>query len=273
MADPKLIERYEWRLEAANGHIQDVFKPGTFQIDPRVNELLRAMRYLDTEWRFPWRRSYAQRCRDNGVPVPPDFALSGTAWTFRGALGHNILTNAPGATADVWSWSDPLRRGICIALPRNSGVAGIICQSAKTGAACFWDNIDAASGARIDWRTQTLRIADLQNGASLAENCTNCHRGNNVYLISPDDRTWAKLLRPAPGTVGATLTTKVQGSTDMRGGRPRYWPVTTFFGRPGWENVYNASTSCTGCHEAPPVLNNPPPMPPACASLAGGCNP
>ncbi len=273
LAGEKLIDLYEWRLEAVNGHIQDVFKPGTFQIDKRVVELLQVMKYLDAEWRYPWRRSYAQRCRDKGVPVPPDFALSGTAWTHRGALSHNILTNTPGATADVWSWSDPLRRGVCVALPRSGGLAGIICQSAKTGAACFWDNIDATTTARVDWQTQTLHIADLQNGASLAENCTGCHRGNNVFLISPDDSTWAKLLRPLPGTVGSTLTTKVDSSSDMRGGRPRYSPVTTFVGRPGWENVYNASTSCTGCHESPPSLPFPPPMPPACASLPGGCNP
>ena len=211
------------------------------------------------------------------MPVPPDFALSGTAWVKRGALSHNILDSSPSATADVWTWADPAKRGVCIALPRSKPgtqpLDGIICQSAKTGAACFWDNIDAATGQRIDWRTETLQISKLKNGTSLSENCTDCHRGNNVFLISPDDTTWAKLLRPVPGTVDPTLTTQVETSTDNRGGRARYFPVTTLAGRAGWENVYNSSTTCSGCHERPPSLPNPPPMPPTCASLAGGCGP
>jgi hypothetical protein len=273
-AGEKLTAQYEWRLESANQHIQDVFKPGTFQIRPDILELLHRVGYLDILNRWPQFWGYAKRCDSNGVPVPPDFALSGTAWVHRGPLHNNILDGS-GATADVWSWSDPTKRGVCIALPRGSGLAGIICQSASTGAACFWDNIDAASGARVDWRTQTLRINELKNGSNLSENCTGCHRGNNVFLISPDDSTWAKLLRPLAGTVGATLTTRVETSTDNRGGRPRYFPVTTFSGRAGWENVFNSSASCASCHEAPPAsvtgLTSPPPMPPACAALPGGC--
>ncbi|EHR72829.1 hypothetical protein BurJ1DRAFT_4029 [Burkholderiales bacterium JOSHI_001] len=272
--DPKLFDRYEWRLEVANQHLQDVFKPGTFQISPQVLELLRKFEYLDLWRRVPWFFSYAKRCDTNGVPVPPDFATSGTAWVNRGPLHHNILDGSSG-TADVYSWSDPGKRGACIALPRNSGsLAGIICQSATTGAACFWDNIDAATNTRLDWRTQTLRIAELKNGSNLAENCTNCHRGNNVFQLAPDDSTWAKLLRPMPGTVGPTLTLRVESSSDNRGGRPRYFPVTGLFGRAGWENVYNSSTTCSSCHERPAAAvesMNLPPMPPACAALVGGC--
>lgn len=268
---------FEWRLEELNGRIFPPVKPGTFLLDPRIQDLLKRLRYFDPEWRYPFVKTYAERCRDNGVPVPPDWAETGTAWVHQGNLTTNILS--PGNFAAVWTYSDPARRGVCVALPRGSGApgspAGIICQSASTGAACFWDNKlrTVAPEAFIGWSGQTLRIADLKDGSNLASSCTGCHRGNNVYLIAPDDPTWAKLLRgPLAGPWTGTMTTRVETSTDNRGGHPRYVPLTTSPPRAGWDNPVPASLTCSGsCHEGPVVSGPSGFMPPSCPSLSTGC--
>jgi hypothetical protein len=273
---------FEWRLEELNARINPPVG-GPIAVDQRVLDLIRRMRYGDPSWRWPLPRTYAQRCRDAGVPVPPDWAEAGTPWVHQGNLTTNRLR--PGDHAEVWSYSDPLRRGACIALPRGSGgvgsAAGIICQSATTGAACFWDNKlrSVVPEAFIGWRGRTLRIADLKDGSNLASSCTGCHRGNTVFLIAPDDPTWAKVLRgPLAGPSTGTLTTRVERSTDMRGGHPRYVPLSTMPPRTGWDNPLPAAVTCSGaCHETPAPrfdeLGELPVglMPPSCASLGTGC--
>jgi hypothetical protein len=127
----------------------------------------------------------------------------------------------------------------------------------------------------------TVRIRDLQDGDSLRENCTGCHTGNNVYLVMPDDPTWAKLLRRnMVGTDHGNFTLRVKGSTDASspagsGSTFRYVPISS---QAGWTNTVNQPGCANGCHEgANPNVSaywdsaSPrPSMPPACAS--GGVN-
>jgi hypothetical protein len=219
---------------------------------------------------------YMAYCRRQRVPIPPDWAESGTAWVLQGNLrtGTNLLQ--PGQDAFVWTYTDPVRRGACIALPRGgAGQAGMICQSATTGNACFWDNKlrdDGPNAPILDWRGGTqLIISQLQDGSNLQENCTGCHRGNNVFLISPDDPTWTQVLSgPLSTSPGSTFTTKLERSSDMQGDHARYIPVTYPASRPNWINPYQTGGCAGACHEIPPVepgfgFNTPSPMPPACA--------
>lgn len=163
----------------------------------------------------------------------------------------------------------------CVALPRDGGagdaVAGIICQSAFTGKACFWDNLKRGdlSGDRIPPATETMVISDLQDGRTLAEGtpCTGCHTGDNVYLMMPDDPTWAKLMRGplnGPQPFSRRFTTVVT--------TPPYTPIA----HDSWSNTPVAGFNCAGsCHARPNAqvktlfddLTIPahPPMPPACA--------
>lgn len=213
---------------------------------------------------------YMAECRAKGVPIPPDWAETGTPWVKQGELQTKLTL--PSKAAYVWTYSDPTVRGACVALPRGTGVsgdvAGIICQSATTGAACFWDNMpkNNQSPGVLGWSGQTLQIANLADGSNLTGVtgvCTYCHRGDNVFLISPDDPTWAKVLRgPLVTSPGSTFTTRVEASSDNQGGHPRYVPVT----QPGWTNAFAAGVCAGSCHEQPAVSS--PPMPPACA--AGG---
>jgi hypothetical protein len=231
------------------------------------------------------RTAYMGDCDRGGVPVPPDFATSGTPWSNQGNLTTNMLS--PGAAAQVWTWAHPGRRGACVALPRGTGapgngLAGIICQGAVTGNACFWDNIDRATGARIPWAGTTLVIRNLQDGTMLAENCTGCHKGNNVYLLAPEDPTWCRLLRggkpgvscPAPGGAdAANLSLELDGAVNLihQPGtslhHASYFPITGTPSRPGWANTAGTSPSCGGiCHLDSVGGFTAPPMPPACGT-------
>lgn len=213
--------------------------------------------------------AYIDRCRAEGVPIPRPWSESSSAWIYHGQLKEKLIL--PSSEAHVWTYADPNLRGGCIALPRGNGAAGtaagIICQSATTGKACFWDNILAGTSGPIGWRGRTLNVADLRNGDTLIQNCTACHRGNNVFLISPDDATWAKVIRPAQqSNVGQTFSTHVENTSIAR-----YEPVSS---QSDWANVQ--APACLGCHERPPVGFEPIPMmmPPSCRTsdvLPGRC--
>lgn len=128
---------------------------------------------------------YVRECRSHQVPIPPDWPSAD--WISRGPLAITFISQ--GLSAEVFAYHDPSVPGACIALPRRNTsreirLLGIICQSATTGKACFWDNIDAA-GNKITGTSISLDIDTIQNGSSLAENCTTCHRGDNVFNIHP----------------------------------------------------------------------------------------
>ena len=243
---------------------------------------------------------YIAECRQKGVPIPPDWSPRSTAWVPHGNVNDangNILQ--PGFGAFVWTYTHPRVRGACIALPRadggaRGGLAGIICQSASTGHACFWDSRrrdDSNPGAStppLDWSSEILRIAELKDAMTLTDIdlngvnnsggsgvCTDCHHGENVFVVAPDNPIWTKVLRTAD--LGANFTTRVEASTDMQGGRPRYIPITGVGGasRAGWSNAFRPMTCGPNCHEQPNTsFPNPPmPMPPSCgltlATIAG----
>lgn len=262
----ELTAQFAWRNASIITQVVRLNPIWQQQINPNVLELLQRLGFF----RPAAETDYIADCRAHDVPIPPDWAESGTAWVLQGTLTQNLLS--PSDFAAVWTYSDPALRGACIALPRGSGgvgsAAGIICQSATTGHACFWDNkLRSVSPEQfIGWSGLTLDISELRDGSNLGSACTGCHRGNNVYLISPDDPTWAKVLRgPLNGPSTGTFTTRVETSSDNRGGHPRYVPISDLPERPGWENALPTGAGCAGtCHEMPVV--SAPPMPPGCAT-------
>jgi hypothetical protein len=267
-APTKVRDTYTWRNRAVLSHYVNLHQSVLKTISPEVLQLLRDLGIF----RPALTTGYIADCRAHDVPIPPDWAESGTPWVMQGTLTQNLLD--PGGFAAVWTYSDPAKRGACIALPRGDGspgsAAGIICQSATTGHACFWDNkLRSVDPERfIGWRGLRIHIADLKDGSNLDSPCTGCHTGNNVYLISPDDPTWVKVLRgPLSGRRTGTFTSRVEASSDMRNGCcPRYIPITTTPPRPGWENTLPTRGCSDACHEPPNAPVTPPPMPPACAS-------
>jgi hypothetical protein len=272
-AEQTLVKRLKWRNEAMflKYWNQDL----KVQVLPdHIRELLRQLHLFDLP-NAGTPTAYMDNCRAQGVPIPPDWSETSTRWKLQGSLGLNILQ--PGVYAGVWTYSDPATRGACIALPRGSGgagsLAGIICQSATTGHACFWDNqLKTAPWNVLGWSGVKLVISELVDGSDMddAKRCTDCHRGNNVYLMSPDDATWAKVLRgPLDGGSTGTFTTRVESSSDNTGGHARYIPIA----KPGWVNTFTANCG-SACHEMPTVTRPAAlTMPPACASGSPATDP
>lgn len=210
--------------------------------------------------------TYIEACRAKSVPIPPHWKLSSSEWEQHGNLQAILLApndsedgSAPEASfASVSSYTSPEVRGACIALGRNGGVFQIICQSARTGHACFWSNDPRSPQTRWTPETAEVPIASLrdpvQGFAPGTVPCTDCHRGNNAFLYAPDDPTWAMVLRPVQ--VRSTFTTRVEqssqygsltfGATTIT--YPRFVPI----GGPSvaLHNPLPTTTGCSGsCHE------------------------
>lgn len=210
---------------------------------------------------------YLEACRAKGVPAPPDWSPSSSEWQSHGNLGTILLTpntseHTPvdGHTfASVWSYSPPQGKGACIALGRSGGSFQIICQSATTGYACFWGNDPTSSLTSWTPDTAEVRIASLrdpvQGFAPGTVACTECHRGNNAFLVAPDDPTWASVMRPEHPR--PTFTTRVEQSAQQ--GQFPFGPATTTYPRfvpiggkaVALTNPLPTITGCSGaCHEA-----------------------
>lgn len=222
--------KYNWPYKLLRERSYEFIRIPQFEeLRPEIRELIttigiwvhvRPLRALE---------GYIRDCGANKVPIAPDWGSPG--WQFRGDLDPPYNFIGSGLTK-VYTYNDA--NGVCFALPRsNSGLMGIICQSEVTGRACFWDNIDAATGARINWETSPVVIANLKNGSDLVENCTVCHRGKNVFLIHPGSALQVPSLDTDPGV--------------------RYTPL----GQVGWRNLGPLSNPnlarCTSCHELPEV--------------------
>ncbi len=140
----------------------------------------------------PAPKTYTEKCADDGVPIPPPWGAG--AWKNEG----QVKALFAGSTyTELWTWSGG--GGSCAALPRYTTTAaspislfGVICTS-STGDTCFWDNLDKTSGARLPVNAG-YRVGDGQGADQLGEVCTECHRGDNMWVKLPTEPT--KVLRP-----------------------------------------------------------------------------
>lgn len=257
-ADKTLQEKFTWRHHILMHKIRFDYLEWKPILNQALIEWIRRFGLRDIFERVATPATdYTARCRADSVPIPPAWSQAAPgSWRYQGLLDNELILAA--ADTHLWTWSDPHRRGGCILLPRGGGAAGLICQSATTGKACFWDNLDRTTGARIHWASQTLDLNNMQDGDVLAENCTQCHRGNNVFLISPDNNTWKKVIKQSQSVAnaGANFTTRIENTAVAR-----YLPVSS---QPGWTNP--SAAQCIGCHERPSVgfSTLPSPMPPTC---------
>jgi hypothetical protein len=277
---------YVWRLDYIGENAIRIIFPHQDELAIRLSDRLSGIVLM------LFGSDYMQECISAGVPIPPDFSSSSRAWAYQGDLATRMISgNSP---AQVWTWASPSIRGACLALPRGVGepgdLVGIICQSAFTGAACFWDNLPrermGSVQSRMGWSNGSrLSIASLQDASMLSQNCTSCHRGNNVFLTLPDDPTWCKLLRrgnhseACPWPVGANAQNLTLKSDDfpstVLGGRPHrviYFPISSPERASTWVNPVSTGGCMAGCHLNAQVNFSAPPnsMPPACSRGSQG---
>jgi len=183
VASAAQIDRMRWRNDTLRGGIDQV--PWEYTISPAVLAWIRS--HGIPVYTPPPGQAYIDECVAQSVPIPPDWPSDD--WTEEGTLAFTFL----GGDTHVYTYRDPFHPddGICFALPRYAPdgaltVNGIICQSKHTGRACFWDNLTRETPVRrIGTADEPLHIGAIQDGYTLSENCTNCHRGDNVFNIHP----------------------------------------------------------------------------------------
>lgn len=190
---PQLQDKYFPSFRLFRHHTHRLFPISRLTDYQWILDLLSQRSLLDHLILIPPQETddYIDTCRANNVPIPPDWGS--TLWKYKGVAAVDFLDNDK---TEVWAYESLTVQGACIALPRwdirpDEGIneislLGIICQSKTTGKACFWDNLSKETGLRIKGGEDlTFKISDIKNGDSLGENCTQCHRGKNVFLIHP----------------------------------------------------------------------------------------
>lgn len=195
--------------------------------------------------------AYCEECLEAGVPVPAN--MFGPEWRNLGAFENEFIGEENGPSQPelmIYASRDP--EGFCLALPRypQSGATtsdratlfGVICVGTRTSKVCFFDNPRGTTFRRdevIDFKTSFLGGADLvRNNQGI---CSDCHAGENPYIVHPDKAPFAEMLRHLAG----------RGQPYM----PRSWydplVVGTWPQNPGPTYMLDAITDgrqCNGCH-------------------------
>jgi hypothetical protein len=227
----KLQARYDWRYRLVRSQ---AWQRIAITLHPDVLEWLRT-HGLDEG--LPGKsdgEAYVAQCRSESVPTPPEFPSP--HWGMPRTLEPEFNLVASPGDVMVYAWQNA--DGVCYALPRVGAMQlGIICQSRRTGKACFYDNLRPTSRLRIDWTRETIVPAEVQNGNDLTEECTECHRGGNAFIIHPG----SALQIPGINTHPEVRYTPIGGRDFVNPG-PLSLPALT-------EPATQAS--CDGCHEIP----------------------
>ncbi len=207
-----------------------------------------------------------------GVPVPRRLLDESDGWVNRGEITTEFLS--PALEAELWTWETA--EGICMALPRwfedddQAQFFGLICFGYETGNTCFWDNEAGDYLARY----QTHSIDALIGGAALDKNaqgvCSNCHAGENPFIIDPYEA----------GVFGWLWS---DGQTEWEAIVADEWPTPIvhedWIGNPGPISslgpVAGGQGECTECHNAamgmrfPLILEEHTSTPGYCGSVLG----
>jgi len=154
--------------------------------------------------------SYASLCQSRGVPLPPRWGETDPnrpRWTFRDTLPGTSVFIVRNVDAKVYYYANA--QGVCMALPRyNPGNStalffGVICQG-TTGKVCFWDPDESKPAIPVNPTSPMVitstNAGDLTNarwlgGAALLAQtntggmCTDCHRGENPFIVVPGAAT------------------------------------------------------------------------------------
>jgi hypothetical protein len=146
---------------------------------------------------------YCDECVKAGVPVPAN--MFGKEWTNLGTFdGEEFISPSGFPELMIYVSGDP--EGFCLALPRyldvsgsapdgsSAGVFGVICLGTRTSKACFFDNPKNRLFRKndvIDFRSNFVGGTDLVLNAQ--GTCTDCHAGENPFIIHPDKKAFAKI--------------------------------------------------------------------------------
>ena len=201
-----------WRLPEQSG--EKLEKREEFKLDPALAQKLESMQLQPQgglhvlSATINQGQAYINECMANKVPIPPTIGVldpAGTAgWKSQGFIptSTQFIVQSP---AEVRTYKSTSPAGMCYALPRYDSTQttvnldGVICLSAETSKACFWDNQMSGStfpfpaGTHIPIGVPDTTIDpsgryqaggfELLGGAGGV--CTDCHAGENPYITHP----------------------------------------------------------------------------------------
>ena len=212
---------------AQHGHLLSLLKPGRpSSACCRTESWIRNLHLFDPA-KQGTATTYMNDCRPTACPFRP------TGPTAR--RGHTDAD--PAVVCGVWRpLQRPRHQSACVALPerRRSRIAsaGIICQSASTGHAYYRRPLRGSARPTCwAWPAPRHRRSRQRCETWPTPRHHRFHRGNNVYLLSPDDPTWP--------------SRRSWEAHDARGDvfrQSRHAPATsrsaTLPERPGWVNAF-----------------------------------
>jgi hypothetical protein len=143
--------------------------------------------------------AYVAECRDAGVPVPN--AMFSDEWVFKGTFDKEFIS--AGSKPELYLYESDAPAGVCLALPRypgkapgtenDAGLLGIICLGTQSNKSCFFDNPNGTTFAR----DVEVSINRFVGGTALVANgqgeCTDCHAGENPYIVHPEKAAFSGL--------------------------------------------------------------------------------
>jgi hypothetical protein len=209
-----LASRLKWKLPEPGRQNRSDEK---FKLDPELENKLNLPAFKAGSMNVLFAttnvgQQYINECMAAGVPIPPPINRMDPAglagWKIEGTIPPLKQFIVGGLSpAEVRTYQSFAPRGMCIALPRFTNASkgtvrldGVIClgQSSKV---CFWDNqmggigFDFPAGTQIPIGVPDLSINsdtppkyqaggyELLGGSGGV--CTDCHAGQNPYIIHP----------------------------------------------------------------------------------------
>ncbi len=202
---------------------------------------------------------YRGECREAGVPVPD--AMFSAEWALQGTFDNEFISTS--SQAELWLFESTSPQGACLALPRypasgggfsnEAELLGIICLGTVTNKTCFFDN----PRGRTFTRGVEVSINEFVGGADLVANgqgvCSDCHAGENPYVVHPEKPAFAGLPNLQPS------------------GWPDPLVVASWPQNPGPTNLLDAVSStgqCDSCHRVGSAGR----FPEVSTELPGYCN-
>ena len=132
--------------------------------------------------------AYAQKCSDNGVPLPPAWGTttigapgSNKAWIDNGVYRDGFF----GLNGHIYYSQSSTPAGICVLNAHFENLFDVICEG-KNGKACFWEGSRDYNppATPIILADKTVASSVVFGGADIAtaDRCTSCHAGENAFL-------------------------------------------------------------------------------------------
>jgi hypothetical protein len=203
----------QWKLPPARGK-ELMEKRELFNLEPEIENKLKLPEFASGGIHVLTAttntgQAYINECAAAGVPIPPTIGKIDPAglngWRTQGFIPATaqFIVRTP---AEVRTYHSSSPEGLCIALPRYSdstkttvALDGVICLGQVSSKVCFWDNqmrgvgfpFPAVIQVPIGAPDTTINGAGQYQAGGFELNggsggvCTDCHAGENPYVIHP----------------------------------------------------------------------------------------